>query len=360
MSAKTQTADSLGASAPSSLAVTVQGAIANVAKVTQAVSTLVAREPDPKTVPMYRDSTRFPLPSFSNVQRVVPYSAGYSPRHQSALSAPAGSVGRSTYTAPPLPAPVKWIAPTAEELFGNFPEAFRESFSIPGRHDLLSISSVVVYEEADFKHAVDKTPFNEVYLAYPSGGFLLHQKRDFNTHVRMKVDRTTIAEYKPRFRVTEEAAAASFEEFSKALTRKNLKFEDLRLALVASKYDVSEFLKPFGMTVADLAKASTAKLSKDFDLQAYLPEGKKIPIALLNQVVALFKEVCKQGHSNLEAHVQIVWTPGVTDDQGNTVSKGRYEVRVPTQRVTGGSVSYDHDAFDPITEMCVMDIHSHS
>ena len=58
----------------------------------------------------------------------------------------------------------------------------------------------------------------------------------------------------------------------------------------------------------------------------------KIPIEILLQVVAFFREIMKR-HNNAEAFVQIYWD----------LEEQKYVVHIPKQQVSGGSVRYDAD-----------------
>lgn len=86
-----------------------------------------------------------------------------------------------------------------------------------------------------------------------------------------------------------------------------------------------------------------------------LPEGKKIPLQMLDDIVEFFKRVMKMtgvngnGHGEYEAMAHIVW---------NKTTKS-YRVAIPQQKVAKASVSYTWDHVKDDEEV-VLDIHSHN
>lgn len=90
-----------------------------------------------------------------------------------------------------------------------------------------------------------------------------------------------------------------------------------------------------------------------------LPAG-KIPGIMLHQIVEFFKAVMvgkfkaeakgATTHGKYEAMAHIIWNP-----------KTGYRVSIPTQKVTGGSVNYEHDSYNLADgDVVVVDIHSHN
>lgn len=112
-----------------------------------------------------------------------------------------------------------------------------------------------------------------------------------------------------------------------------------------------------GVEKGSLIPAEALRESHDF-----LPAG-KIPVQMLKQVVAFFKSVMQYkmkdvvrgsnfssqssfGH-NYEAMIFLVWNPA-----------SGYSLRVPTQKVSAASVSYEHDCYDlSAGDVVVVDIH---
>lgn len=133
------------------------------------------------------------------------------------------------------------------------------------------------------------------------------------------------------------------------------------LAITVDK--IPNIVCPFvelGVEKGSLIPAEVLRESHDF-----LPAG-KIPMHLLRQIVAFFKSVMQykmkdvvRGSNfstqssfshNYEAMALICWSP----DTG-------YSIRIPTQRVSAASVSYDHDCYDLAAgDVIVVDVHSHN
>lgn len=92
------------------------------------------------------------------------------------------------------------------------------------------------------------------------------------------------------------------------------------------------------------SKPSTLKENINF-----LPAG-KIPIVMLHQVVAFFREVMATLKAGPEAMIHILWNP-----------KTGYRLSVPSQRVSKAAVSYDYDNLNAADgDIIVVDIHSHN
>lgn len=115
-----------------------------------------------------------------------------------------------------------------------------------------------------------------------------------------------------------------------------------------------------GIEKGSLIPSEALQESHDF-----LPAG-KIPTQMLVQIIAFFKSVmsykmgdvvrsttfANQSHfsHNYEAMLFICWNPATG-----------YSLRIPTQRVSAASVSYDHDCYDLAAgDVVVLDIHSHN
>ena len=90
----------------------------------------------------------------------------------------------------------------------------------------------------------------------------------------------------------------------------------------------------------------------------YLPAG-PVPISMLHKIIHFFRRVMTEAlpnaqhtktHGNYEAMAHIVWNP--SDPQN-------YHIRIPTQKVTGGSVTYEFDHLEE-GDVIVVDIHSHN
>lgn len=79
---------------------------------------------------------------------------------------------------------------------------------------------------------------------------------------------------------------------------------------------------------------------------SFLPDG-KIPVTLLEEIVAFFRKVNEVHKQKIEAMAWIVWSK----DKG-------YHVWIPDQRVAAASVTYDWDSA-PNDCIMVVDIHSH-
>lgn len=79
----------------------------------------------------------------------------------------------------------------------------------------------------------------------------------------------------------------------------------------------------------------------------FLPDG-KIPVALLDEIKAFFKEVIKIKGSAVEAMIWILWNQ----------EKGYY-LHVPNQVVSHASAKYDWDGL-PKDSSIIVDIHSHA
>ena len=94
-----------------------------------------------------------------------------------------------------------------------------------------------------------------------------------------------------------------------------------------------------------------------------LPEGKKVPMRLLFEVIAFFKSVMdnkmkdvlgsgkSHGQHEYEAMANIVYN----------INTKEYRVTIPTQRVSKASVSYERDDYQEADgDIKVVDIHSHN
>ncbi len=99
-----------------------------------------------------------------------------------------------------------------------------------------------------------------------------------------------------------------------------------------------------------------AKLCTDtMDVDSFFPRdeaGKplKMPIKLLHEIVAFFREVmAANAGQNLEAQAHIVWNPVLG-----------YHVRVPVQTVSAARVSYSWEGYLAADDVIVLDIHSHN
>ena len=96
---------------------------------------------------------------------------------------------------------------------------------------------------------------------------------------------------------------------------------------------------PDGMPNSPNTPALTEKVS-------FFPGG-KIPILLLNQIKAFFKEVCEKHGEALEAHCYIMWN-----------AERGYYIFVPEQTVSGAAVEFKADESAP-EDAVLVDIHSH-
>lgn len=118
-------------------------------------------------------------------------------------------------------------------------------------------------------------------------------------------------------------------------------------------------------------KMGTA-VTKLRESKQFLPNGQKIPMEMLDQIVAFFKAVMRG--NNLGASASAVGTETVTPRVSTPSYNGDYEamihvvwnkndgayrLAVPRQRVSKGSVSYDRDHLLEGDEI-ILDIHSHN
>ena len=110
------------------------------------------------------------------------------------------------------------------------------------------------------------------------------------------------------------------------------------------------------------------------EIRQFLPNGQKIPVEMLNQIIAFFKAVMKgidlgtgsgvantnvamanrattsyTANGNYEAMIHVLWNKETQE----------YRLAVPTQRVSKGAVSYDRDHIMEGDEI-ILDIHSHN
>lgn len=120
-------------------------------------------------------------------------------------------------------------------------------------------------------------------------------------------------------------------------------------------------------STATTAKIGKAKAHPDTKLlepnTCILPEGKRIPIRLLYEIIAFFKSVMvnkmqdvlgagkSTGQHEYEAMANIVY---------NLHTK-EYRVTIPTQRVSKASVNFERDDYNEADgDIKVVDIHSHN
>lgn len=88
---------------------------------------------------------------------------------------------------------------------------------------------------------------------------------------------------------------------------------------------------------------------------SWLPAG-KVPMKMYKQIENFFKQVMTDlggsafKHGDLEAMAHIVWNPSHPDI---------YQIRIPTQKVSGASVSFTFDHLEEGDEI-IVDIHSHN
>ena len=130
--------------------------------------------------------------------------------------------------------------------------------------------------------------------------------------------------------------------------------------------------------VASTQMKAVSQVTQLRESKQFLPNGQKIPMEMLDQIVAFFKAVMR-GH-NLGAQASAVGTETVerrVQGTNHTPSYGvhgdyeamihvvwnkdtkEYRLAVPTQRVSKGSVSYDRDHLLEGDEI-ILDIHSHN
>lgn len=316
--------------------------------------------------PMVRDPALFPLAT--DRRPIVPSNVGAFATRVNQLNAAPGDrpgVTRPQYPGasytPSVPATPPVPKFDAVAFMAGLPEETRALYLIEGRHDVIApLMTVAVYSDEDFKHAVENTAYKIIYRCYLTGGFMVHIKRQFGTYLQMPV-KTLVEDklFKPRFKAGE--GRDNLAELGGELAKKNMTFGDFEGLIKAAGVSADKFYAAIGHE--GFKPEATSMVKRELDLAGWFPEGRKPSVYLLKQVVKLFREVCKRGNSALEAHIMIVWIPSTTVDDGNgtvLTVPGRYEVRVPTQRVSGASVSYEHDAYNPDTELCVIDIHSHN
>lgn len=129
--------------------------------------------------------------------------------------------------------------------------------------------------------------------------------------------------------------------------------------------------------VATTPMKAVNQVTKLRESKQFLPNGQKIPLEMLDQIVAFFKAVMR-GHNlgaqasavgteTVERRVQVNHTPsyGVHGDYEAMIhvvwnkNTQEYRLAVPTQRVSKGSVSYDRDHLLEGDEI-ILDIHSHN
>lgn len=92
----------------------------------------------------------------------------------------------------------------------------------------------------------------------------------------------------------------------------------------------------------------------------FLPAG-KVPVSMYHQIVDFFKKVMigmngtnlneKTQHGALEAMAHIVWNP--------KQDPSKYQIRIPTQKVSAATVSYEFDHLED-GDVIIVDIHSHN
>ena len=124
--------------------------------------------------------------------------------------------------------------------------------------------------------------------------------------------------------------------------------------------------------VASTPMKMGAAVTKLRESKQFLPNGQKIPMEMLDQIVAFFKAVMRG--NNLGASASAVGTETVTPRVSTPSYNGDYEamihvvwnkndgayrLAVPRQRVSKGSVSYDRDHLLEGDEI-ILDIHSHN
>lgn len=105
--------------------------------------------------------------------------------------------------------------------------------------------------------------------------------------------------------------------------------------------------------VTEMPGLTAAKVEQD--IQSFLPKGAdgkpmKMPMVLLRQIVAFFKQVMVENKGQkLEAMAHIVWNPQLG-----------YHIRIPEQTVSAARVSYQWEGYLGPDDVIVLDIHSHN
>lgn len=110
------------------------------------------------------------------------------------------------------------------------------------------------------------------------------------------------------------------------------------------------------LRVPELPKVESTEGTVDEKID-FLPGG-RIPFDYLTQIIAFFKKVMEVnfGGSNsgagqdCEAMAHILWNK----------EEKKYEIGIPTQRVSKASVSYEFDHIDQEKHVVIVDIHSHN
>jgi len=124
---------------------------------------------------------------------------------------------------------------------------------------------------------------------------------------------------------------------------------------------------PYPNTSATVKAAKAATVNPDTKLlelnTCILPEGKRIPIRLLYEIIAFFKSVMvnkmkdvlgagkSTGQHEYEAMANIVYN----------LNTKEYRVTIPTQRVSKAAVNFERDDYSEVDgDIKVVDIHSHN
>jgi hypothetical protein len=94
-------------------------------------------------------------------------------------------------------------------------------------------------------------------------------------------------------------------------------------------------------------EAALPKVSQD--INSFFPAG-KVPVKLLDEIIAFFKQVMVENKgAKLEAMAFVIWNQALG-----------YHIRIPEQTVSAGNVSYSWAGFLGPEDVIVLDIHSHN